>query len=45
MPVEADAYFLGPKPFMGFVNRTRAQRGLPEERRHFEFFGPAEALD
>lgn len=45
VPVEADAYFLGPKPFMGFVNRTLAQLGLPEERRHFEFFGPAEALD
>lgn len=45
VPVEADAYFLGPKPFMGFVNRTLAQIGLPETRRHFEFFGPAEALD
>lgn len=45
MPADADAYFLGPKPFMGFVNKALAQIGLPDERRHFEFFGPAEALD
>lgn len=45
VPVEADAYLLGPKPFMGFVNRLLAQIGLPEERRHYEFFGPAQALD
>jgi len=45
VPVEADAYFLGPKPFMGFVNRALAGMGLPESRRHYEFFGPAEALE
>ena len=45
VPADADAYVLGPKPFMGFVNKALAQIGLPEERRHFEFFGPAEALD
>lgn len=44
VPVDADAYFLGPKPFMGFVNKALAEIGLPAERRHFEFFGPAEAL-
>lgn len=45
VPANADAYFLGPKPFMGFVNKALAQIGLPDERRHFEFFGPAEVLD
>jgi nitric oxide dioxygenase len=30
---------------MGFVNKALAQIGLPEEYRHFEFFGPFEALD
>lgn len=45
VPLDADAYFLGPKPFMGFVNKALAQIGLPEEYRHFEFFGPFEALD
>lgn len=44
VPVDADAYFLGPKPFMGFVNKALAEIGLPAERRHYEFFGPAEAL-
>jgi nitric oxide dioxygenase len=44
VPVEADAYVLGPKPFMGFVDRTLSAMGLPDERRHHEFFGPAEAL-
>lgn len=44
VPAEADAYFLGPKPFMVFMNRALAQIGVPSGRRHFEFFGPAEAL-
>jgi nitric oxide dioxygenase len=45
VPADADAYFLGPKPFMQFFNRALADRGFPPERRHFEFFGPAEALN
>ncbi|HZV09601.1 MAG TPA: nitric oxide dioxygenase, partial [Novosphingobium sp.] len=44
VPVEGDAYVLGPKPFMAFVNRALAELGVAEGRRHFEFFGPAEAL-
>ncbi|MDE1918110.1 MAG: NO-inducible flavohemoprotein [Sphingomonadales bacterium] len=44
VPVEGDAYVLGPKPFMGFVDRTLSAMGLPDERRHHEFFGPAEEL-
>ncbi|MBB3212217.1 nitric oxide dioxygenase [Herbaspirillum sp. Sphag1AN] len=44
IPADADAYFLGPKPFMRFINQTLADLGLPAERRRYEFFGPAEAL-
>lgn len=39
-----DVYFLGPKPFMGLIQRLLVSRGVPSERRHYEFFGPAEAL-
>ena len=45
VPADADAYFLGPKPFMQCINRALADHGLPTERRHFEFFGPSEALN
>lgn len=45
VPAEAETYVLGPKAFMGFVNRALAEIGVPAERRHHEFFGPAEALD
>ena len=45
VPEDADAYFLGPKPFMQCINRALADHGLPTERRHFEFFGPSEALN
>lgn len=41
---DCDAYVLGPKPFMAFVRRALLALGLAEERIHFEFFGPAEAL-
>ena len=44
VPVDADVYFLGPKPFMAFVDKALREIGVPESRRHFEFFGPAEAL-
>jgi len=40
-----DAYFLGPKPFMAFIKRGLAALGLASSRMHYEFFGPAEALD
>jgi len=42
---DCDAYFLGPKPFMAFIRKSLLDLGLPEERIHFEFFGPAEALN
>ena len=44
VPEGADVYFLGPKPFMQFINRTLVDLGLPGDRRHFEFFGPTEVL-
>lgn len=43
--LDCDVYFLGPKPFMALVKRLLAALGLPDERRRYEFFGPAEALD
>ena len=42
---DCDVYFLGPKPFMAFVKRSLAALGLPTSRMHYEFFGPAEALN
>ncbi|MEJ2804641.1 NO-inducible flavohemoprotein [Comamonadaceae bacterium PP-2] len=47
LPKDSDAqvYFLGPKPFMAFVKRALQQLGVPETQTHYEFFGPAEALD
>jgi nitric oxide dioxygenase len=42
---DCDVYFLGPKPFMAFIKRSLAALGLPSSRAHYEFFGPAEALD
>ena len=43
--LDCDVYFLGPKPFMAAIKRFLAALGLPDERRRYEFFGPAEALD
>jgi len=47
LPVDrqCDVYFLGPKPFMAFVKRGLTILGVAENRVHYEFFGPAEALD
>ncbi|WP_137128590.1 NO-inducible flavohemoprotein [Rhizobium sp. FY34] len=45
VPANADAYFLGPKPFMSFIDKALTEIGIPAERREFEFFGPTEALD
>ncbi len=43
--LDYDVYFLGPKPFMAAIKRFLLTLGLPDERRRYEFFGPAEALD
>ncbi len=40
----ADFYFCGPVPFMRAVNHALKEWGVPEERIHFEFFGPADSL-
>lgn len=42
---DLDAYFLGPKPFMAQVKRQLKALGVPEAQTHFEFFGPAAALN
>ncbi|MFM1653345.1 NO-inducible flavohemoprotein [Brevibacillus sp. B_LB10_24] len=42
---EADFYFCGPVPFMREVNRTLKDWGVPAQRIHFEFFGPAGSLE
>lgn len=43
--LDCDVYFLGPKPFMAAIKRFLSALGVPDERRRYEFFGPAEALD
>ncbi|WEJ74411.1 NO-inducible flavohemoprotein [Pseudomonas sp. PSE14] len=42
---DLDAYFLGPKPFMAQVKRHLRELGVPEQQTHYEFFGPASALE
>ncbi|MGE8359585.1 NO-inducible flavohemoprotein [Pseudomonas sp.] len=42
---DLDAYFLGPKPFMAQVKKHLRDIGVPEKQSHYEFFGPASALD
>ena len=41
---DIDAYFLGPLPFMQAMRRSLRALGVPEEQTHYEFFGPASAL-
>lgn len=40
----SQVYFLGPVAFMSAVKKTLGKLGVPAERQHFEFFGPAEAI-
>ncbi|USG65865.1 NO-inducible flavohemoprotein [Brevibacillus ruminantium] len=40
----AEFYFCGPVPFMKGVYRALREWGVPEERIHFEFFGPMGSL-
>lgn len=42
---DLDAYFLGPKPFMAQIKRHLQELGVPPGQSHYEFFGPASALD
>lgn len=42
---DLDAYFLGPKGFMSAARRLLLAGGVPAAQCHYEFFGPASALD
>ncbi|WP_103308309.1 MULTISPECIES: NO-inducible flavohemoprotein [unclassified Pseudomonas] len=42
---DLDAYFLGPKGFMGAVKRHLKALGVPDRQSRYEFFGPAAALE
>jgi len=42
---DLDAYFLGPKPFMSQVQKHLGELGVPHGQCHYEFFGPASALN
>lgn len=42
---DVEVYFLGPTAFMACVNRLTRELGIPRARCHYEFFGPAEALE
>ena len=42
---DVDAYFLGPKGFMGAVKRHLKALGVPEKQSRYEFFGPAASLE
>lgn len=42
---DVDAYFLGPTPFMALVKKHLAALGIPQDQCHYEFFGPAQALE
>ncbi|MBS7456010.1 NO-inducible flavohemoprotein [Coralloluteibacterium stylophorae] len=41
---DIDAYFLGPKPFMRAMRGNLRRAGVPDAQVHYEFFGPATAL-
>ena len=42
---DVDAYFVGPPPFMGAIKRMLGKLGVPAGQMHWEFFGPAAALE
>ena len=41
---DADFYYCGPKPFMAAVDAALDELGVDADRRHYEFFGPAQSL-
>ena len=43
--LDIEAYFLGPKAFMRQIKRQLRELGVPASQTHFEFFGPASALE
>lgn len=42
---DMDAYFIGPPPFMAAVKRALGELGVAPAQMHWEFFGPAAALE
>ncbi|OWW04217.1 dihydropteridine reductase [Rhizobium sp. R72] len=42
---EADFYLCGPRPFLATLVRGLARVGVPQDRIHYEFFGPADELE
>ena len=40
----AHYYLCGPEPMLRHVHALLSRRGVPMERVHYEFFGPAAAL-
>ncbi|OWV83286.1 NO-inducible flavohemoprotein [Rhizobium sp. R693] len=42
---EADFYLCGPRPFLATFVRGLAKAGVPQDRIHYEFFGPADELE
>ena len=45
LPAQARCYFVGPHGFMALINHELEGLGVPASKRHFEHFGPAEALN
>jgi len=41
----SDFYFCGPTPFMSTIFKALQEWSIPQERIHFEFFGPAGSLE
>ena len=44
LPDGARCYYVGPQSFMTAVDAALVQLGVPEDRRHFEQFGPSRPL-
>ncbi len=42
---DTEIYFCGPKPMMQHIYKALKKLGHPEEKTHFEFFGPQEELE
>lgn len=39
---EADIYLCGPRPFLRYFVAGLREAGVPADRIHYEFFGPAD---
>ncbi|GAE25589.1 flavohemoprotein [Halalkalibacter wakoensis JCM 9140] len=42
---DAEFYFCGPVPFMKAINKALQDWNVPQERTHYEFFGPKGSLE